>query len=811
MFRKWFRNLCWPVVLAAVLLVMMSWAGAAGAETGDNPEQAIRDTLATAVTQINEGSAAGFMVYVSESYLNNGETKTDFQAKVQELIDAGGQMAHSIGTITIQGDLATVQVTWTFTIGGQQKMDLETLIFRNEAGAWRIYGNQQRHYVRAGSQHWANGYHASFHVDDHSGITAVAVSGTGITGTLNLTRHEGNGWWLESNAPFFGATIPGTPPTYTITVYEGTPSYTYNRQITGWVEPFASNLSPTGTAGGPVIFSWTGIAGAAKYAVELNDSSLNDFNRLWSKYDIWPTRPWVFYDGPALESGKTYTYWIVSWDAGENASFAQGQFTYGGTTGISFTGQVTDANGAALQGVSVTLDGTPTPGASVLTDGGGNFTLPGLPAGSWFALKMVKEGFRPAYSALLKSQIPFGGGPAFVLLTPVQTEPWAVDFSTKGAIATRVVDSAGNNVAGAVVTAQGILHPGVPYSVTYRDESGSYGGASTYANGRFYVRNVEEGDVIIVTATKAGYGAQSRGYVTHAGGVSQGRIILTSGFKEDFSATTLDSSWQVISGRGSYSLTDNPGHLRYSLGGPQAYSGSSLGIVSTWSPSLTLIRPFGGDNWLLKTKVTYNIKWQGTGAQYQVMYIAFGEGNGNYLRINRGTDQWYNANVLTAELVINGQAVAFNNNLRAPNDVVVSDWLRHPYWYEIARNGPCITLRYSYDGTNYSTAFSSSLPTGVTPLQRVIMDANVWTTAGSYVDWDYIHVDPTAIPLRGDLNGDGVVNLADAILALKVAAGKDSVGIRTDFASCGADVNCDGQIGVAEAIYILQYVAGLRQ
>jgi hypothetical protein len=283
-----------------------------------------------------------------------------------------------------------------------------------------------------------------------------------------------------------------------------------------------------------------------------------------------------------------------------------------------------------------------------------------------------------------------------------------------------------------------------------------------------------------------------------------------SPWREDFSATALDSPWQVVSGRGSHSLTDNPGHLRYSLGGPQAYSGSSLGIVSNWSPSLSLIRPFGGDNWVLKTKATYNIKWQGTGAQYQVLYIAFGEGNGNYLRINRGTDQWYNANVLTAELVVNGQAVASNNNLRAPNDVVVSDWLRYPYWYEITRNGPCVTLRYSYDGTNYMTAFSAALSAGVTAAQRVIIDGNVWTTAGSYVDWDYIHVDPTAIPLRGDLNSDAKVDLADAILALKAVAGMGSAGIRTDYATCGADVNCDGQIGAAEASYILQTTAGIR-
>ncbi|MBU1744006.1 MAG: hypothetical protein KJ649_03795, partial [Proteobacteria bacterium] len=278
----------------------------------------------------------------------------------------------------------------------------------------------------------------------------------------------------------------------------------------------------------------------------------------------------------------------------------------------------------------------------------------------------------------------------------------------------------------------------------------------------------------------------------------------STGFQEDFSATVLDPLWQVVTGRGRYSLSDNPGHLRYYLEGPQAYSGSSLGVVSTWSPSLTLIRPFDGDNWVFKTKANYNIRWQGTGAQYNNIYIAFGEGGNNYLRISRGTDQWYGANILAADLTINGQVAASSNALRAPNDVVANDWLKYPYWYEITRSGQCITLRYSYDGTNYSKVFSYSLPAQVAAVQRVIIDANVWTTAGSYTDWDYMYVDPTAIQTKADVDGDGAANLADAILILKVMAGMNPGGIRTDYPTCGADVDCDGKIGLPEAIHILQ-------
>ena len=62
----------------------------------------------------------------------------------------------------------------------------------------------------------------------------------------------------------------------------------------------------------------------------------------------------------------------------------------------------------------------------------------------------------------------------------------------------------------------------------------------------------------------------------------------------------------------------------------------------------------------------------------------------------------------------------------------------------------------------------------------------------------------------GDINDGGEVNLVDAILALQVLTGQSPAGIRSDYASSGADVNGDGKIGIEEVIYILQTVAGLR-
>ena len=62
-------------------------------------------------------------------------------------------------------------------------------------------------------------------------------------------------------------------------------------------------------------------------------------------------------------------------------------------------------------------------------------------------------------------------------------------------------------------------------------------------------------------------------------------------------------------------------------------------------------------------------------------------------------------------------------------------------------------------------------------------------------------------PILGDVNGDGLVNLADAIVVLKAMAqmGQGNVLHTT------GDVNGDGKIGLAEASYVLQKTVGMRE
>jgi hypothetical protein len=65
----------------------------------------------------------------------------------------------------------------------------------------------------------------------------------------------------------------------------------------------------------------------------------------------------------------------------------------------------------------------------------------------------------------------------------------------------------------------------------------------------------------------------------------------------------------------------------------------------------------------------------------------------------------------------------------------------------------------------------------------------------------------TVTVLQGDINGDSVVDLIDAILALQVTAGMSPVNIRSNYSASGADCNGDNKIGLEEVIFILKAIA----
>jgi len=77
--------------------------------------------------------------------------------------------------------------------------------------------------------------------------------------------------------------------------------------------------------------------------------------------------------------------------------------------------------------------------------------------------------------------------------------------------------------------------------------------------------------------------------------------------------------------------------------------------------------------------------------------------------------------------------------------------------------------------------------------------------AGGKVLWQASLTGRLDYLIRGDVNDDSQVDLADAILALQVAAGQRPAGL-----NAVVDVDGNGRIGMAEAVYVLQTAAELR-
>ncbi len=266
---------------------------------------------------------------------------------------------------------------------------------------------------------------------------------------------------------------------------------------------------------------------------------------------------------------------------------------------------------------------------------------------------------------------------------------------------------------------------------------------------------------------------------TQVNTTKSGNISATGGslLHEDFDSTTLDPAWQVqaFSGYGRYSLTDQPGYLRYYLEGSAGYSGGwrqSYQNSNGWSPTTTLTRSFSGDNWALNGKATYNLHNRmgssSTGGQISNFYLAFGDGNDHYVHIERGVDYWYRSNWLTIRFNNIGgvpETQAENTDYRAQEDVDVNEWMNYTYFYRLERNGQDVSVSLSYDGFTYNLVRSFTLPASVSDMQRIIIDQTIWMNAGSYADWDYFTVEEIAstASLVANMDSEGEIYPGDSV------------------------------------------------
>jgi hypothetical protein len=121
----------------------------------------------------------------------------------------------------------------------------------------------------------------------------------------------------------------------------------------------------------------------------------------------------------------------------------------------------------------------------------------------------------------------------------------------------------------------------------------------------------------------------------------------------------------------------------------------------------------------------------------------------------------------------------------------------------------------SWSGTTGSASYQYATQVTLTVVPDMKSTFTGWSgacagTEGCTITMDGDKTLAASFNLKGDINDDGFVSLADAIMALQTIGEMKPAGIRLDYAASGADVGGDNRIGLEEIIYILQRVAGMR-
>jgi uncharacterized protein (DUF2141 family) len=312
---------------------------------------------------------------------------------------------------------------------------------------------------------------------------------------------------------------PGTPYTWAVSLRDAfgntaTSNGLYAAQGAG---PTIAGIAPqSAPAGATVTITGTGLSQATAVSFNGREGTIG----ATSDTSITATVPPNASSGPILVTA-----------GGTTASSA---FPF--TPTIALGGTVRSVSGAAVAAISVGMVGNPA--ASAGTDMNGVYTMAatsGIPAGVPFVVKVsdpnrVQSTYHDAYSPFVSSTADLAGR-NFTLLSDADLANGGfsgVKDNAKGMVRSHVVDASGGGVAGVTVAVASWKHPdsAAPYTVRYDDGSGnpSPGATSTPDNGRFYVLDIDEGDIVTVTAAKNGWAFVPQGFPVSAGAVSQGEV-----------------------------------------------------------------------------------------------------------------------------------------------------------------------------------------------------------------------------------------------------------------------------------------------
>ena len=267
-------------------------------------------------------------------------------------------------------------------------------------------------------------------------------------------------------------------------------------------------------------------------------------------------------------------------------------------------------------------------------------------------------------------------------------------------------------------------------------------------------------------------------------------ILISDEFHDEFDGPPLPPEWVVVdTGRGSYSLTDRPGYLRYHV------DAEYVDPISPGYAEPTLVtRPFSGQDWTLTTRITYDLR-PGAPTNNRHLYFFIREPGGytDYIMMKRSIGA-YDSNPASNSLVLyaydagaeGSTPVYFPNSPGPlPPDTV---------FFEVSRDGDHFVIRASTDGNDstFEHELDYTFPPGVFgDQQEIAICGGGWHGApGGRADVDFVKVTSTSDqpPSVGIFEQDG---------------GSGKVGEWADFTATYSDP--DGYADIAWAFLFLNH------
>jgi hypothetical protein len=220
-------------------------------------------------------------------------------------------------------------------------------------------------------------------------------------------------------------------------------------------------------------------------------------------------------------------------------------------------------------------------------------------------------------------------------------------------------------------------------------------------------------------------------------------------------------------------------------GGTLTYNATGLPTGATFDPAT---RTFAWTPTIYQIRLYENIRFEATNGVWTAFEIIAIDVKADRPRVSTGAI----SAITRTDAVAAGETLSTGGATITERGVVYS---RTPDFLE-----PEGTVAFGSGGLGkYSVTLENLIP-NTTYYLRAYAVNSVGTGYGDEISF------VTAKGLAGDINGDGVVDLTDAVLCLQIMTGQAPGGeVRAD-----ADVNGDGKIGPAELLYILQSVAALR-